>query len=145
MTPDVNVLVAAHREEHPHHDVARSWVESAVGEASRARPLTLLPTVVVGFVRVVTSARVLTPPTPTPRALAIVGLLLAQPHVRLAAQGDEWPRLVELCTRLPLAGAVVTDAWIAASVLQQHEHLVTFDRGFRRLLPARALTVLLPP
>jgi hypothetical protein len=37
---------------------------------------------------------------------------------------------------------VLTDAWIAASVLQLNEHLVTFDRGFRRLLPPRHLTIL---
>ena len=50
--------------------------------------------------------------------------------------------MVELCKQYKLAGRVLSDAWIAASVLALNEHLVTFDRGFRRLLPPRHLTVL---
>ena len=64
------------------------------------------------------------------------------PHVRFATHGDEWPRFAALCARHALGGPVITDAWIAASVLEHHEHLATFDRGFRRLLPPAALTVL---
>ena len=41
-----------------------------------------------------------------------------------------------------LAGNLVTDAWIAASVEACSEHLVTFDRDFKRLLSARDVTVL---
>jgi uncharacterized protein len=29
MTPDLNVLIAASRSDHPHHDVARTWLERA--------------------------------------------------------------------------------------------------------------------
>jgi len=144
VTPDVNVLVAASRADHAHHPLARPWVESAVGAASGATPLTLLPVVVVGYVRIVTNGHIHAPPTPTPLALAFVDALLARPHVRLAAHGGEWPRLAELCARHVLSGKVLTDAWIAATVLHLGEHLVTFDRGFRRLLPPRHLTVLAP-
>lgn len=142
MTPDVNVLIAATRTDHPHHAVARPWLEEALQRATRVAPLTLLPAVVVGYVRVVTNRRVYVPPTPTPEALATVADVLAQPDVRLVTPTDEWPYVVELCERHDLAGPVLTDAWIAASVLQLNEHLVTFDRGFRRLLPPRHLTVL---
>ncbi len=41
-----------------------------------------------------------------------------------------------------LSGNAVPDAWLAASVIGLGEHLVTFDAGFRRLLPRRQLTVL---
>jgi predicted nucleic acid-binding protein len=44
-----------------------------------------------------------------------------------------------------LKGNLVTDAWIASSVEAMSEHLVTFDRDFERLLPARDLTVLAVP
>ena len=30
MTPDVNVLVAASRTDHPHHAAARQWLEEAL-------------------------------------------------------------------------------------------------------------------
>jgi predicted nucleic acid-binding protein len=36
----------------------------------------------------------------------------------------------------------VPDAWIAASVLQRQETLVTFDRDFVRLLPTKQLLLL---
>ena len=35
MTPDVNVLVAAFRADHPHHTTARVWLEQAVAAAAR--------------------------------------------------------------------------------------------------------------
>ncbi len=142
MTPDVNVLVAADRDDHAHHAPALRWLRDAVAGATRAAPMTVLPVVVVGYLRVVTDRRVHRVPTPTAQALANVAALLAAPHVRLGAHGDEWPRVAELCEAHGLAGGVVTDAWIAASVLQLNEHLVTFDRGFRRLLPPRHLTIL---
>lgn len=144
MTPDVNVLVAADRGEHPHHVVALEWLQTAVAEATPAAPLTVLPMVAVGYVRIATNPKIQVGATPLARALGNVARLLAAPNVRLAGQREEWPVFAELCTQHQLAGAVVSDAWIAASVLHLHEHLVAFDRGFRRLLPPRHLTVLAP-
>ena len=43
-----------------------------------------------------------------------------------------------------MAGNDLPDAWLAASVLQAGEHLVSFDRDFRRLLGSRQFTLLTP-
>jgi predicted nucleic acid-binding protein len=43
-----------------------------------------------------------------------------------------------------LSGNDLPDAWLAACVVQHGEHLVTFDRGFRKLLSRGQLTVLPP-
>jgi len=146
VTPDVNVLVAADRGEHVHHDVAVRWIEAAVSAASRAAPLTLLPTVIVGYVRVVTDQRVFrAEATSLDHALANVSGLLAAPNVRLADCAGELPLLAELCRTHRITGPGVTDAWVAASVLHLGERLLTFDRGFRRLLPPRHLTMLKVP
>jgi predicted nucleic acid-binding protein len=51
MTPDVNVLLAAARCDHPHYTVARNWLEQAVTAASRGTVLTLQPMVVASFLR----------------------------------------------------------------------------------------------
>jgi uncharacterized protein len=40
MTPDVNVLVAESRADHPHHGVARDWLEAAAGSAETGAVLT---------------------------------------------------------------------------------------------------------
>lgn len=145
VTPDVNILVAAARAEHPHHVAARTWLGGAVTSVTADAPLLLLPSVAIGFVRVVTDRRFYSaPPTSTRDALANVAALVARRHVTLGVQGADWGRVTALCEQLGLAGPVLTDAWLAASVLQLDEHLVTFDRGFRRLLPPRHLTVLDP-
>jgi uncharacterized protein len=144
VTPDVKVLVAATRGDHRQHASALRWFNESVTAATPAAPFTLLPMVVVGYARVVTNRRIFSVPTPTAEALATIAALLAAPHVRLAATRDEWPRVSDLCERHGLAGDVITDAWIAASVLQLDELLVTFDRGFRRFLASRHLTVLQP-
>jgi predicted nucleic acid-binding protein len=58
--------------------------------------------------------------------------------------GREWPTLRQLSCDLGLAANDITDAWIAAAVRTIGSHLVTFDRGFMRLLGRTELTVLKP-
>ena len=45
MTPDVNVLLAASRTDHPHHGVASAWLERAVTTAEGGGSLLVLPMV----------------------------------------------------------------------------------------------------
>ncbi|MDM0065400.1 hypothetical protein [Variovorax sp. J31P207] len=88
MTPDVNVLVAASRSDHPHH----------------------------------------------------VDALLAAPGVERPALGAERPAFRQLCADNALAANDVPDAWLAAAVIHQGEHLVSFDSDFRRLLSRAQFT-----
>ncbi len=142
MTPDVNVLVAASRSDHPHHVVARAWLEEALSGAAAGAPFTLMPMVLVSFVRLVTSVRIFQRPTPIDNAVAFADALLAAPGVQLAALGPEWPRLRALCVARQLAGNDLPDAWLAAATTQCGEHLVSFDRDFRRLLGRGQFTLL---
>ena len=58
MTPDVNVLVAAYRPDHPHHLPARHWLDDAVVQASSGRTgLVLFGSVVTGFMRITSNPR----------------------------------------------------------------------------------------
>ena len=134
MTPDVNVLVAASRSDHTHHEVALRWLEGALADAAAGRGLLLLPPVVASFLRLVTHPKVFVAPTPIADAVAFVDALLALPGVRLPELGAEWPRLRDLCVAKKLAANDVPDAWLAAMVRELGDHLVTFDTGFRRLL-----------
>ena len=144
MTPDVNVLVAASRADHPHHGQARAWLEGALAACARGGAFSVLPMVAAGVVRLVTHPRVFRVPTPAPDALAFVRAVLDAPGVESRALGAEWDRFADLCRTYDLRGNAVPDAWIAAAVRQHHERLVTFDRGFRRLLPPSNLTLLEP-
>ena len=143
MTPDVNVLVAAFRADHPHHDTARGWLARAraacmAGEDS----LRVLPMVLAGFLRLVTHPKVFAEPDSVADALNFAQSLLQTPGVELPACGGEWPLLREKLRKHSLAGNKVPDAWIAACVEHLGEHLVTFDRDFRQLLHEKAYTLL---
>jgi len=140
MTPDVNVLVAASRSDHPHHAVARAWLEGALEAAAGGALFTLMPMVLTTFLRLVTSPKVFVQPTPVTDAVAFVDAVIASPGAQLASLGPEWPMLRQLCLDKQLAGNDLPDGWLAAAVEQHAEHLVSFDRDFRRLLPRARFT-----
>ena len=142
MTPDVNVLVAASRVDHPHHDIARAWLEEAVNLAATGAPFTLMPMVVASFLRLVTSPKIFKQVTPIAKAVGFVDALLASPGVRLLDLGPEWPKLRQLCLDQHLGGNDLPDAWLSAAVAHLGEHLVSFDRDFKKLLPRNQFTLL---
>ncbi len=144
MTPDVNVLVAASRTDHPHHAVARDWLEEAISASGAGAALTLMPMVLASFLRLVTSPRIFQFETPIEDAVAFVDALLASPGVQLAPLGPEWSKLRQLCLDKQLAGNDVPDAWLSAAMVHMGEHLVSFDRDFRKLLPRSQFTLLTP-
>jgi toxin-antitoxin system PIN domain toxin len=142
MTPDVNVLVAAFRSDHPHHAAARAWLEGALDAAAAGATFAALPMVIASFLRLVTSPRIFVEPASSADAAGFVDALLAMPGVQLAPLGPEWPKLRQLCLDRQLAGNDLPDAWLAAAVDHLGEHLVSFDRDFRRLLPRNRFTLL---
>ncbi len=142
MTPDINVLVAASRADHPHHTIAREWLEEAVEACESGSSIEVLPMVAAGFLRLVTNSRVFPDPSPTKEALAFLDALLAVPGVEMPESAREWATLRRLCLDGKLAGNAIPDAWIAASVKVMNGRLVTFDRGFTKLLGKGELMLL---
>lgn len=144
MTPDVNMLVAASRRDHPHHAPALAWLEGALSDNTAGQPLAILPMVASGFLRLVTHPKVFVEPTPIAAAQAFLRSVLDSPGVVLLTLGDEWPLFEHLCAQHGLVGNAIPDAWIAAAAQSHHVHLVTFDKGFRRLMKASMVTVVHP-
>lgn len=142
MTPDVNILVAASRSDHPHHKVAYACLEEAVTACSDGGSLKLMPMVVASFLRLVTHPKIFVEPTPIKEAVDFVDALLAVPGVEMPALAAEWPLMRDLCIEKALAANDIPDAWLAAAVSQLGEHLVTFDSDFKRLLRRTQVTVL---
>lgn len=142
MTPDVNVLVAASRSDHPHHRPAVSWLENALTACAQGTRLRLLPMVTAGFLRLVTHPRVFIEPTPLTVAQDFLAAVLSSEGVELLTLGSEWPLLEPLCRQHQLVGHAISDGWIAAAVLARQECLATFDRDFLSLLPPRQLLLL---
>jgi predicted nucleic acid-binding protein len=100
--------------------------------------------VLASFLRLVTSPKIFQAATPIEDAIAFVDAMLASPGVQLAQLGPEWPILRKLCLDKKLAGNDVPDAWLSAAVTQLGEHLVTFDRDFRKLIARNRFTLLEP-
>lgn len=142
MTPDVNVLVAASRSDHPHHAIARSWLEQAAAAAPSGSTLILMPMVIASFLRLVSSPKIFQEPTPVADAVAFVDALLSAEGVQLAPLGPEWPRLRQLCIDKQLKGNAVPDAWLAAATIHLGQRLVSFDRDFRKLIGRSQFTLL---
>jgi toxin-antitoxin system PIN domain toxin len=143
VTPDVNVLVAASRRDHVRHVAALASLEAALAASATGHSLTILPMVASGFLRLVTHPKIFVEPTPIKAAQAFLRAILDTPGVVLLPLGDEWQLFENLCVLHGLRGNDIPDAWIAAAVQTNHEHLLTFDKGFRRLMKASMVTVLL--
>lgn len=144
MTPDINVLVAASRSDHPHHSIARDWLEQALAACEAGGRLEVLPMVAAGFLRLVTNRRVFPNPSPIKDAVQFVDAILATPGVEMPDGGREWKTLRGICLEEELSGNDIPDAWIAATVKVLNSRLVTFDRGFRRLLSNNEVLFLMP-
>ncbi len=134
MTPDVNILVAASRSDHPHHAPARTWLEQAITNASQGAAFSLQPMVIASFLRLVTHPKIFAHPTPMADALRFIDALLEASGVEPAVLSGEWPILRQLCVDKGLSNNDVPDAWLAAAAIHQGEHVVSFDADFRRLL-----------
>jgi toxin-antitoxin system PIN domain toxin len=145
MTPDVNVLVAAYRPDHPHHQSARAWLDDAVINAANGRAsLMLLGTVVTDFLRITTNPKIFHQTDPLQDLTDFIDSLLSCPRVQLQPQGATWRNLKQVCLTQQIIGNLLSDAWIAATVMQSGETLCTFDREFVRLLPSSQLFLLKP-
>jgi uncharacterized protein len=143
MLPDINVLVAAHRVDHPHHKAAADWLQRSLKEAKDGQLLVVPMQVVSGFVRLVTHAKIFIHPSTTAQAVDFIDWLLEDPQVRLLGHTCEWTSFRTLLLDKQLSANHVPDAYLAALSISLSEPFVTFDKGFRQLLP-RSLLVLLP-
>jgi toxin-antitoxin system PIN domain toxin len=110
MTPDVNVLIAASRGDHPHHRTAYSWLDEAISACADGASLKLMPMVTASFLRLVTNSKIFIQPTPVVDAIKFLDSLLAVPGVDMPHLGSEWPLLRQLCIDKKLAANDIPDA-----------------------------------
>src|SRR5437660_224387 len=96
MAPDLNVLLAASRSDHPHHKPALEWLNGAIARCETGGSVELLPMVAVGFVRLATNAKIFVVPMPIAAAVEFIDSLLAVPGVNMPELGREWPTLRQL-------------------------------------------------
>lgn len=128
---DTNLLVYAHREDAPWHDVAYA----RIAELAESRLTWAIPWPCVHeFLAIVTHPRIYAPPTPLRRALDQVDAWMEAPGVVLLSEAEAyWSELRATLEVGRIAGPQVHDARIVA-LCRQHgvDELWTADRDFGR-------------
>jgi len=128
---DTNLLVYAHREDSPWHDVAlKAMTGLADGSALWAIPWPC----VHEFLAIVTHPKIYRPPTPMPIAIAAVRAWTESPTLRLLGESpDHLDRLEYLVLAAKAMGPMVHDARIAALCVSHGvRQFWSADRDFSR-------------
>ena len=132
---DVNILLAAHRDDHPNHASVRPWFDAMLAADD---PFTV-PTVVWGsFLRLATNGRIFVVPTPRVDAFAFIESICAQPHFLSTSPGPRHLTLLKrLCAEGDATGDLVPDAVLGAIALEHGCEIATMDRDFARFPSVR--------
>lgn len=127
---DVNVVVAAHRDDHGHHALVRPWLDELVTGTDQLS----VPALVCGsFLRLVTNRRIFDVPTPRTDAFAYLRALLGQPNHVTTGPGRRHLTLLErTCDDADASADLVPDAVLAAIALEHDCTVATLDRDFTR-------------
>jgi toxin-antitoxin system PIN domain toxin len=143
MMLDVNILLAAARPDHTHHAKAARWLGDTLAECAEGTQLLSIPLMVIAsFLRLITQAKIYPNPATAQQAVSYIDWLLECHGVSLATQGKEWRHLRELCLDKKLIHNDIPDAWLASVVMSHGDVLVTFDKGFKKLLPNSQVQIL---
>jgi toxin-antitoxin system PIN domain toxin len=132
---DVNVLLGAHRIDHPQFESARRYVDDLV---SGGHQFSVIDAVAGSFVRIATNRRIFLAPTPIAEAFAYVQALRAQPaHLMLAPGAAHLDLFEGLCRDADATGDLTPDAQLAALAVEHDAEIVSFDRDFARFEKVR--------
>ena len=127
---DVNVVLPAHRADHPDHVVARNWLDALLA----GREQFGVPWIVWwSFLRLSSHPRVFHVPTPLEEAIEFIRAVRAQPgHISVEPGDNHLDCLRTVSQRGEATADLVPDAVLAALTVEHGGELVSFDRDFAR-------------
>ena len=132
-SPDVNILIYAHRQESPAH---QRYAELLTALATGPEPFAISELVLHGFVRVVTNPRIFAPASTPRQAFQFAEQLLTRPNCTLIRPGPEhWDIFRGLCEERGLIGKLAADAVHAALAIESGCEWVSADTDFARFSP----------
>jgi toxin-antitoxin system PIN domain toxin len=127
---DVNVLVAAFREGHPHHLASAAWLQTRLGSDA---PFGLCERVLEGFLRVVTHPQIFDAPDSIESAIEYVEDLTDRENCVIITPGArQWSIFLRLAADAGATGNAVSDSWLAALAIESGSEWITWDKGFAR-------------
>lgn len=135
---DVDVVVAAFRDDHVHHPIARAWLERTLSGTEQVA----VPDVVwVGFTRIVTNGRIFDPPASLAQAFEFIAAVSsAATYAPIPGLDDGIGRFQRAAVESDATGNLVPDAYIAAVAFSHAASVASFDRDFRRFDDLRIIT-----
>lgn len=133
MLVDVNVLVAAHRADHPRHHAALATLDGPCRDGFAWCAHTWN-----GFLRLVTHPQIFRDPTPLATALATIDTWRRRPRSEcLADTAASWDVFARLCRQHQASGNAFYDLHLAALAIAHGYPLLSSDQGFARLAELR--------
>ena len=127
---DANILLAAHREDHPQHALVRPWFDEML---RRDEPFTVADATWASFIRIATNRRIFSVPTPLDETFGFLRSVRGQPQHVAMTPGERHLEIFErLCHTADAVGDLAADAYIAAVAMEQDLEVVSLDRDFAR-------------
>lgn len=127
---DVNVVLAASRNDHSQFGVARAYLERLLAVRDR---FSVTDLVAGAFLRIATNRRIFMTPTPVEQAFGYLRALRSQSGHVLVGPGPAHLELLErIATTADARGDLMPDAQLAAVALEHACEIVSFDRDFAR-------------
>lgn len=128
--PDVNLLVYAYNSDAPSHRQALSWWEGCI---NNTQPVAIPWLVALGYLRLMTSRKVLPQPMEVSTALRHLGTWMEQPNVGIIQPGPRHLAILSgFCEQGVLHGSLLTDAHIAALAIENQALVHSNDNDFSR-------------
>ena len=128
--PDINLLLYAYNEDAPPHAAAKAWWQACL---SGTEPVGIPWAVLLGFIRLMASRRVLLSPMEPREALGHCRRWLAQPNSRILLPGPtHLDVLMDLMRHGPISSNLTTDAHLAALAIEHQAELHSNDSDFAR-------------
>lgn len=140
---DTNLLIYAYNSDAPAHDRAAAWLVSLFNGDDE---LGFAEVVLIGFIRIVTQARIMPRALAPAQAIAIVRTWLALSNARLLLTTPESFALsLRAIDQIGVAGNLCTDAQIAALALTYKATVATVDSDFQRFAGIKLFNPLRDP
>lgn len=128
--PDLNLLLYATFSAYPQHQKAKAWWD---GVLSSAQAVSIGHVVVLGFIRISTHPRVLSPPLTIDQAIQVVDGWLDQPNVTLISPAQtHWENLKTMLASGNAGGNLTSDAHLAALAADYGLVIHSNDADFAR-------------